>query len=127
VEIARYHVSQVEGWFPKYHAYIAMPTKVKVFLEQYKTQNGVFATTRKLKGFCHQANICNYLSMQSSVGKERGDLVKLQNHLNNMYSPLEIMTMQTTGYPTIGWSVFPFQFLYNSTILLIVKKGKVAK
>jgi hypothetical protein len=45
-----------------------------------------------------------------------------------MYSPSEIMTMlQTTGYPTIGWSVFSFQFLYDSTILLIVKKEKVAK
>jgi hypothetical protein len=62
VEIARYHFSQVEAWFQKYQAYIAMPTKVKVFLEQYKTQNGVFATTRKLKGF-RQADICLYLSM----------------------------------------------------------------
>jgi hypothetical protein len=126
VEIARYHFSQVEGWFQKYQAYIAMPMKVKVFLEQYKTQNGVFATTRKLKGF-RQADICIYLSMQSSVGKERGDLAKLQNHLNDMYSPSEIATMQTTGYPTIGWSVFPFKFLYDSKILLIVKKEKVAK
>jgi hypothetical protein len=33
------------GWFQKYQAYIAMQMKVKVFLEQYKTQNGVFATT----------------------------------------------------------------------------------
>jgi hypothetical protein len=65
--------------------------------------------------------------MQSSVGKERGDLAKLQNHLNDMYSPSEIATMQTTGYPTIGWSVFPFKFLYDSKILLIVKKEKVAK
>jgi hypothetical protein len=37
VEIACYHFSQVEGWFQKYQAHIAMPSKVKVFLEQYKT------------------------------------------------------------------------------------------
>lgn len=126
VEIARYHFSQVEGWFQKYQPYIAMPRKVKVFLEQYKTQNGVFATTRKLKGF-RQADICIYLSMQASVRKERDDLAKLLNHLKDMYSPSEITTMQTTGYPTIGWSVFPFKFLYDSKILLIVKKEKVAK
>jgi hypothetical protein len=64
--------------------------------------------------------------MQSSVGKERSDLVKFLNHLEDLYSPMEITLMHTKGYPTIGWSVFPFKFVYDS-LDVIVKKETVPK
>jgi hypothetical protein len=124
MDIARYHFHAVESWFPKYQAYIEMPIKVKRFLDHYKTQNGVYAT-RKMKGF-READISFYLSMQSSVGKEHSDLVKFLNHLEDLYSPTEITSMHTTGYPTIGWSVFPFKFVYDS-LHVIVKKETVHK
>jgi hypothetical protein len=124
MDIARYHFHAVECWFPKYQAYIDMPIKVIQFLEHHKTQNGVFAT-RKMKGF-HEADISFYLCMQSSVGKECGDLVKFLDHLEETYSPSEIQLMHTTGYPTTGGSVFPFKFMYKS-LPLIAKKEKVAK
>lgn len=78
-----------------------------------------------MKGF-READISFYLSMQLSVDKERSDLVKFVHHLEDVYSPSEITSMHTTGYPKIGWSVFPFKFMYKSNGI-IVKKEKFAK